>query len=183
MGEIEARLDRVAPPRDFRGALARPGDVALIAECKRRSPGAGEIRPGLHPAALTRGYESAGAAAISVLTDVEYFGGSMDDLASVHDAVDLPILRKDFTLDTAHVIEARAGGADAVLLIARILSDDELARLQVAATALGIPTDATQTVLLPVGYTRDAVLRPAKRLPPREVTYWNRWGRGRDSGS
>lgn len=138
MGEIEATLDRIAPPRDFRGALSRPGTVSLIAECKRRSPGAGEIRPGLDPAALTRGYESAGAAAISVLTDVEYFGGSMNDLAAVHDAVALPILRKDFTLDTAHVIEARAGGADAVLLIVRILTDNELKHLHMAATALGM---------------------------------------------
>jgi indole-3-glycerol phosphate synthase len=138
IGTLEARLDRVAPPRDFRGALTRPGSVSLIAECKRRSPGAGAIRTGLDPADLTRRYEAAGASAISVLTDVEYFGGSMDDLAAAHDAMALPILRKDFTLDIVQVIEARAGGADAVLLIVRILSDDELARLYVAATALGM---------------------------------------------
>ena len=108
--ELESTLDRVAPPRDFRGALARPGSVSLIAECKRRSPGAGPIRPDLDPVELVRGYERAGASAVSVLTDQEYFGGSLDDLAAVHEAISLPALQKDFTLDTAHVIEARAGG-------------------------------------------------------------------------
>jgi indole-3-glycerol phosphate synthase len=136
--DLERRLDRVSPPRDFRGALARRGQVALIAECKRRSPGAGEIRPELDPRALTQGYAEAGASAISVLTDREYFGGSMEDLATVRASVGLPLLRKDFTLDTVHVIEARAGGADAVLLIARILDDHTLATLHTAVTALGM---------------------------------------------
>ena len=135
---LEEQLDRVAPPRDFRAALARQGEVSLIAECKRRSPGAGPIRPDLDPGALTRGYEAAGASAISVLTDREYFGGSLADLASVRAAVKLPVLRKDFTLDTLHVIEARGGGADAVLLIVRILDDESLARLHTAVTALGM---------------------------------------------
>lgn len=135
---LEQSLDRVSPPRDFRGALVRPGTVSLIAECKRRSPGAGAIRPDLVPAELTRGYEAAGASAVSVLTDGTYFGGSLSDLREVRDAVSLPVLRKDFTLDAAQVIEARAAGADAVLLIVRILSDHELRRLHTAATALGM---------------------------------------------
>ena len=135
---LEERLDRVAPPRDFRGALARRNQVSLIAECKRRSPGAGPIRPDLDPEELTLGYEAAGASAISVLTDRQYFGGSLADLATVRGAVSLPVLRKDFTLDMLHVIEARAGGADAVLLIVRILDKEALARLHTAVTALGM---------------------------------------------
>jgi len=112
--------------------------VSLIAECKRRSPGAGPIRPEVDPRELTLGYEAAGASAISVLTDGEYFGGSLEDLAKVKAVVGLPVLRKDFTLDVLHVIEARAGGADAVLLIARILDDETLGRLHTAVTALGM---------------------------------------------
>jgi indole-3-glycerol phosphate synthase len=135
-------LDRgaaVAPtPRDFGAALSTPEHVALIAECKRRSPGAGAIRPGLDPAALTRGYERAGATALSVLTDRDYFGGSLEDLDAAKNATSLPVLRKDFTLDPLHVVEARAAGADAVLLIVRILSDAALASLHAEATDLGM---------------------------------------------
>jgi indole-3-glycerol phosphate synthase len=135
---IERMLDDAAPPRDFLGALARPASVSLIAECKRRSPGAGGIRPGVDPVELTLGYRDAGAAALSVLTDGDYFGGSLDDLRHVSAAVDLPVLRKDFTLDTLQLIEARGAGADAVLLIVRILDDPTLSRLHTAATALGM---------------------------------------------
>ena len=135
-------LDRaaaVAPtPRDFGAALSTPGHVALIAECKRRSPGAGPIRPGLDPAALTSGYARAGAAALSVLTDGDYFGGSVADLEAAKTATSLPVLRKDFTLGPLHVIEARAAGADAVLLIVRILSDAALASLHAEAADLGM---------------------------------------------
>jgi indole-3-glycerol phosphate synthase len=136
--ELERRLDDAPPPRDFLGALSRPGRVSLIAECKRRSPGAGDIRPGLDPVELTIGYRDAGAAALSVLTDRSYFGGSVDDLRLVSATTGLPVLRKDFTLDTVQVIEARGAGADAVLLIVRILDDESLNRLHTAATALGM---------------------------------------------
>jgi indole-3-glycerol phosphate synthase len=135
---IERRLSDVPPPRDFRGALADEAVVSLIAECKRRSPGAGEIRPGLDPVSLTRGYEEAGASALSVLTDQDYFGGSLVDLRAVSGAVGVPVLRKDFTLDTLQVMEARGSGADAVLLIARILDDQTLKGLHTAVTALGM---------------------------------------------
>lgn len=136
--ELEAAAEAAGPVRDFHAALARAGSVSLIAECKRRSPGAGEIRPGLDPARLTSSYERAGAAALSVLTDREYFGGSLADLAVVRGAADLPILRKDFTLDGLQVTEARAGGADAVLLIVRILDDPALKRLLDLTGALGM---------------------------------------------
>mgnify|MGYP001163276973 CR=1 FL=1 len=136
--ELEALLDRAPPVRDFRAALTRPGQVALIAECKRRSPGAGPIRPGLEPGDLTRCYESAGAAALSVLTDERYFGGSNGDLMEARKATEIPILRKDFTLDSLQVQEARALGADAVLLIVRILSDEALGVLLAEAETLGM---------------------------------------------
>jgi len=135
---LESRLAHARPPRDFREALARPGTVSLIAECKRRSPGAGAIRPDLDPADLTRSYEEAGAAALSVLTDVPYFGGRLDDLSVAGETTSLPILRKDFTLDPLQVIEARGGGADAVLLIVRILDDESLSTLHSEALGLGM---------------------------------------------
>ncbi len=136
--ELERAAATAPTPRDFASALAVPAHVALISECKRRSPGAGEIRPGLDPTVLTRGYARAGAAALSVLTDRDYFGGSLADLASAKAATQIPVLRKDFTLDPLHVLEARAGGADAVLLIVRILSDRQLATLHAEAKDLGM---------------------------------------------
>lgn len=130
--------ERAPAPRDFGGAL-RVGDrVAVVAECKRRSPGAGEIRPDLDPAALAFCYARAGAGALSVLTDVSYFGGSQADLAAARAACTLPVLRKDFTLDPLHVVEARAAGADAVLLVVRLLDDEVLRRLQAEARAWGM---------------------------------------------
>jgi len=136
--ELEAALEQAPEVRDFRAAISVPGTVSLIAECKRRSPGAGPIRPALEPAELTRSYENSGAAALSVLTDQEYFGGSNLDLVEIRGATAIPVLRKDFTLDSLHVIEARGVGADAVLLIVRILSDDALRGLLRQAEALGM---------------------------------------------
>ncbi|MDH5589847.1 MAG: indole-3-glycerol phosphate synthase TrpC [Gemmatimonadota bacterium] len=135
---LEAAAEAAPAAMDFRAALAGGDRVSVIAECKRRSPGAGEIRPGLDPAVLTSGYEAAGASALSVLTDAEYFGGSLADLAAVRRATGIPILRKDFTLDPIQVVEARAGGADAVLLIVRILTDVELRSLLEEARGLGL---------------------------------------------
>lgn len=136
--ELESALDGAPVPRGFRDALTSPGHVTLIAECKRRSPGAGDIRPGLDPVTLTMGYEEAGAGALSVLTDETYFGGDLDDLRAVRDRTSLPILRKDFTLHPLQVTEARAAGADAVLLIVRILSDADLSALHAEARSLGL---------------------------------------------
>ncbi|MFW6202367.1 MAG: indole-3-glycerol phosphate synthase TrpC [Gemmatimonadota bacterium] len=113
-------------------------EVALIAEVKRRSPSAGELRPDLSPAEVARAYEAAGAKAISVLTDEAYFGGSLEDLAAVRASVGLPVLRKDFVLAPVQVWEARAAGADAVLLIVRILDDVRLAELIALAEDVGL---------------------------------------------
>ena len=126
--ELErAAANRRRPP-DFALALRRP-TVALIAEVKRRSPSAGAINESLDPATLARGYAAGGAAAISVLTDRAFFGGSMADLDAVVAAVAAPVLRKDFILDESQVLEARAAGAAAVLLIVRALEQAVLRRL------------------------------------------------------
>lgn len=136
--DLRARAADAPPARDFHGALAAHATVRVIAEVKRRSPGAGEIRPGLDPARLASTYERSGAAALSVLTDRDYFGGSLDDLRAARSAVSLPALRKDFTLDRLQIDEARAAGADAVLLIVRILDDARLADLHGHAVERGL---------------------------------------------
>ena len=138
MDQVERMIETARPPLDFSGALRRPDSVSLIAECKRRSPGAGDIRPDLEPLRLTRGYEASGASALSVLTDERFFGGSLEDLRTVSRGVGIPVLRKDFTLASEHILEARAAGADAVLLIVRILDDGALRSLITAAHALGM---------------------------------------------
>jgi len=135
---IEAGLRGAPEPRNLAGALDRGEDVALMAEVKRRSPGAGPIRPDLSPGELAGMYQDAGAAAVSVLTDSEYFGGSLEDLKRVRGAVDIPVFRKDFVLHEIQLLEARAAGADGVLLIARILTDQELASLHRRAVDLGL---------------------------------------------
>ena len=117
-------------PHVFARALDDVNKINIIAEFKRRSPSKGEIRRGADPAATSRAYESAGAAAISVLTEEDYFGGSLDDLRSARKAVSLPILRKDFIADEYQVYESAAAGADAVLLIVAALDDDALVRLR-----------------------------------------------------
>jgi len=135
--EVVARARDREPSRPFEQALRSDG-VALIGEIKRRSPSAGWIRPELSPEDVAASYAAAGAAAISVLTDGEFFGGSAGDLEAVRSAVSLPVLRKDFTIASIQVWEARAIGADAVLLIARILEDALLAELLGLALELGM---------------------------------------------
>ena len=134
-----AALDAPAP-RDFAAALRRPdGRLAVIAEIKRRSPSKGELAPDLDPAATATEYQRGGAAALSVLTDQVFFGGSVDDLRSARAATELPAIRKDFTIDETQVLEARAIGADALLLIVAALPDDHvLADLRACAADLGL---------------------------------------------
>lgn len=137
-GELRARAADSAPARGFAAALRRPGEVRLLAEVKRRSPSAGEIRAGADPVEVARAYEAGGAAAVSVLTDREYFGGDLECLRGVRAGVGLPVIRKDFLVDPAQLWEARAAGADAVLLIVRILDDALLAELLGLAAETGM---------------------------------------------
>src|SRR5262245_56868648 len=123
LAELEAAAAKMPPARPFAAALRRPGGIACIAEHKRRSPSAGWIRQGSDAAEIARAYEQGGAAARSVLTDGPFFGGGLEDLGRARGAVSLPVLRKDFTVDPYQVVEARAHGADAVLLIVAALSD------------------------------------------------------------
>ncbi len=137
--ELAARAKDAPAPRGFEAALSlKGGPPRVIAEVKRASPSAGAIRSGLDAPAQARAYASGGAAAVSVLTDGPGFGGSLADLAQVRAAVDVPVLRKDFVLDRYQLVEARAHGADAALLVVAALEPSTLRRLLDACGELGL---------------------------------------------
>jgi indole-3-glycerol phosphate synthase len=131
-------VDEAPVPRNFFAALASPGPIKLIAEVKKASPSAGLIRADFQPVAIGTTYERHGASCISVLTDEQYFAGSLDFLRAVRAAVAVPCLRKDFIIDKYQLYEARAVGADAVLLIAECLGDCELRSLFNETVNLGM---------------------------------------------
>jgi indole-3-glycerol phosphate synthase len=135
--ELQRLLSVRPEQRPFGEALVRPG-LSLIAEFKRRSPSAGEIRAGVDPAEVALAYEEGGAAALSVLTDDRHFGGSLEDLREVRAVSALPILQKDFIVDPYQVFEAAAAGADAVLLIVAALSPEQLSHLYDEARGLDL---------------------------------------------
>lgn len=137
LGRLVEEAAAAPPPRKFRKSVGRWG-LDVIAEIKRRSPSKGDLAPDLDPAVLAKAYDAGGAKALSVLTDREFFGGSPEDLAAARAAVNLPVLRKDFTVDERDICDARLMGADAVLLIAAVLSDDELKRFHALATELDL---------------------------------------------
>jgi indole-3-glycerol phosphate synthase len=137
--ELERAAANVAPPPAFGPAL-QGTEVGVIAEVKRRSPSAGAIQPGLDPVAHAIAYQMGGARVVSVLTEADHFGGSLEDLARVAAAVNLPVLRKDFILDELQLLEARVAGASAVLLIARALPGGRLQALAAEAQGLGLGT-------------------------------------------
>ena len=136
--ELETRASEAnAARRDFQQALAAH-PPAVIAEVKKASPSKGLLAEDFRPASIARAYEEGGAAALSVLTDEKYFQGTLADLEQARAAVALPVLRKDFTIDEAHVVEAAAHGADAILLIAAILTEDEMRRFRERAEEFGL---------------------------------------------
>jgi indole-3-glycerol phosphate synthase len=137
----DALIDRardMEPARGFRAALVGSDRLSVIAEVKRRSPSKGALAPDLDPAAIARSYQAGGASCLSVLTDVDHFGGSPQDLVAARTAVTLPVLRKDFTVTANDVCDARLMGADCVLLIAAALDDTELRDFAALAAELGL---------------------------------------------
>jgi indole-3-glycerol phosphate synthase len=137
LAAVQAAAAAAAPPRDLAAALRAPG-VSLIAEIKRASPSRGLLRGDLDPRALASTYADSGASAISVLTDARFFRGHLDDLCEARQVTDLPLLRKEFVLDAYQVYEARAAGADAVLLIVAALHDASLTKLYQLIRELGM---------------------------------------------
>ena len=157
---LQVAATQAAPASDFVGALRADG-LGVIAEIKRASPSAGEIAPDLDPVGLARDYQAGGAAAISVLTEPDHFRGSLEDLSRVRDTVQIPVLRKDFILDPAQIYEARAAGADAVLLIVSILEQDRLQAFlgltgQLGMSALVEAHDADE-IAIAVGADADVI--------------------------
>jgi indole-3-glycerol phosphate synthase len=159
---VNQSLDQFVPLRedirDFAGAIAQPG-MQVIAEVKQKSPSMGIIRQDLRPAHIAHMYQENGAAAISVLTDEKYFGGELHHLKEVRDAVELPILRKDFIIDEYQIYESYHAGADALLLIADALATDQLEHLYQLSISLGLH------VLLEAHST--AALNSMNRIKPR----------------
>jgi len=165
--DVQAEAARAAPPRDFVAALRESSSrPALIAEVKRASPSRGLLVEDFDPLRLARTYQQNGAAAISVLTDEHFFQGHLDDLRAIREEVDLPLLRKDFVFDPYQVYEARTAGADAVLLIVAMLSDEELHTLHRLARELGM--------MALIEVHDEAELRRALALRPRLIGVNNR---------
>ena len=138
--DLAAALARRGGSRDFAGALRQPcrGSVALIAEVKKASPSVGIIRPDFDPIRIARDYEAAGASCLSVLTDEKFFQGSLEYLRAIRGAVSLPLLRKDFIIDARQILQAIQWGADAILLIAAILTDGQLRHFRELAAGAGL---------------------------------------------
>jgi indole-3-glycerol phosphate synthase len=165
LAQVRAAALAAPPPRGFYQALKAGNRVQVIAEVKKASPSKGVIRPDFDPVAIARAYEAGGAACLSILTDEQYFQGSLAYLAAVRQAVDLPVLRKDFVIDEYQVYEARAAGADCVLLIVAAFfgtsagdrTPEQMNRLAALAAELGmdvlteVHTDAELTIALESG--------------------------------
>jgi indole-3-glycerol phosphate synthase len=163
----DAMLER-GEQRDFLAALRKPrhGDIALIAEVKKASPSAGVICPDFDPVRIAKEYEAAGASCLSVLTDEKFFQGSLDYLRQIRAAVKLPLLRKDFIIDERQILEAIEWGADAILLIVAILTDEQLEKFHSLATEAGL------AVLVEVH--DEAELERALRISPALIGVNNR---------
>jgi indole-3-glycerol phosphate synthase len=138
ISELESQAADAPAVRDFVSALKNAPDIGLIAEVKKASPSAGIIRADFDPVTIAQTYANAGASCISCLTDEPYFQGKLEYLAAIRQVVDIPIMRKDFILDRYQVVEARAAGADCILLIAECLNDCEMRDLYFYASELGM---------------------------------------------
>ncbi len=172
MSDLRARIEDEPEPRGFFEALTSPtSGTRVIAEVKRRSPSAGLIRPeydsdGFDPSLIAQQYSKAGASAISCLTDEKFFGGDLRFLRQIKEKIDLPVLRKDFMIDPYQVLEARAHGADAILLIAECLTDTQIREMLELSSTLGL------SALLEV-HSRDNLIRAvailSDQLNPRTL--------------
>jgi indole-3-glycerol phosphate synthase len=138
LGDLIAKTAALHPTRGFRAALLGCPGLSVVAEIKRRSPAKGDLVRHVDPAKLAMTYERGGAACLSVLTDEEFFGGSVDDLVGARAATSLPVMRKDFTVDPRDVVDARLMGADAILLIAAVLDPFELVEMHQLACEVGL---------------------------------------------
>ncbi len=141
LSDLKETISTLGRPRNFFQAISKPPSpkpINLIAEVKKASPSAGVIRPDFDPVAIAQQYAAAGADALSVLTDEQYFQGNLAYIHQIRDVVKLPVLRKDFIIDAYQVYESRAAGADAILLIAECLATNELIDLQILATELNM---------------------------------------------
>ena len=154
---LKSKLANLPPTKDFRAAIAQSGNINLIAEVKKKSPSKGIIREDFDPIQIAETYAKNGAAAISVLTDVRFFDGHLDYLSSIRQVVDVPLLRKDFTIDPYHIYQARVAGADAILLIVAALTKDQLREFMDIAESLSLAslvevhTDTELEIALDVG--------------------------------
>ena len=138
LATLKSKLANLPPTKDFRAAIAQSGNINLIAEVKKKSPSKGIIREDFDPIQIAETYAENGAAAISVLTDVRFFDGRLDYLSSIRQVVDVPLLRKDFTIDPYHIYQARVAGADAILLIVAALTKDQLREFMDIAESLSL---------------------------------------------
>ncbi len=157
LATLKSKLANLPPTKDFRAAIAQSGNINLIAEVKKKSPSKGVIREDFDPIQIAETYAKNGAAAISVLTDVRFFDGRLDYLSSIRQVVDVPLLRKDFTIAPYHIYQARVAGADAILLIVAALTKDQLrefmdiAELLSLASLVEVHTDTELEIALDVG--------------------------------
>lgn len=138
LSTLKSQISDLLPTRDFRCALSTPNRVNLIAEVKKKSPSKGIIRKDFKPVEIARTYTTGGASAISVLTDGKFFAGDLAYLTAIRQSVNLPLLRKDFTIDAYHIYQARLAGADAILLIVSILRLEQLREFMELARSLDL---------------------------------------------
>ena len=138
LADLEAKVVNLPSTRNFQEAITGNGTVKLIAEVKKKSPSKGIIREDFHPVSIAETYVKNGAAAISVLTDKHFFAGELDYLRAIRDTVDVPLLRKDFTIDPYHIYQARVAGADAILLIVAALTASQLRTFMKVAASLSL---------------------------------------------